>query len=146
MASSLAGQVYSLATNQPTFFRAAPILFPKKIMSIMVFPEDDAQSRAKKLELLEKVEVIAKEAPWKFGFSEVKTICFLIISSWYFNEGDVPRDSLFFPGGAIICFAQHLVLPGPELFAKDRAGHLRRVQGHLQKQRPHLPLAQVCQF
>ena len=81
MASSLAGQVYSLATNQSTFFRAAPILFPKKIMSIMIFPEDDAQSRAKKLELMEKVEVIAKEAPWKFGFSEVKTICFLIVSS-----------------------------------------------------------------
>lgn len=71
MASSLAGQVFSLATNQPTFFRAAPILFPKKIMSIMIFPEDDARSRAKKLELLEKMEVIAKEAPWKFGFSEV---------------------------------------------------------------------------
>ena len=72
MASSLPGQVFSLATNQPTFFRAAPILFPKKIMSIMIFPEDDARSRAKKLELLEKMEVIAKEAPWKFGFSEVK--------------------------------------------------------------------------
>ena len=72
MASSLAGQVFSLATNQPTFFRAAPILFPKKIMSIMIFPEDDSRSRAKKMGLLEKMETIAKEAPWKFGFSEVR--------------------------------------------------------------------------
>jgi len=95
MASSLAGQVFSLATNQPTFFRAAPILFPKKIMSIMIFPEDDARSRAKKLELLEKMEVIAQEAPWKFGFSEVmyhetrysslEAPLFALRNAWFFS-------------------------------------------------------------
>ena len=31
----MAGKVWLLATNQPFFFRAAPILFNKKIMSIL---------------------------------------------------------------------------------------------------------------
>ena len=70
MAGSIAGQVFSLATHQPTFFRAAPILFPKKILSIMIFPEDDQESRRKKGQLLDTLEQVAEEAPWKFGFSE----------------------------------------------------------------------------
>ena len=112
MASSLAGQVFSLATNQPTFFRAAPILFPKKIMSIMIFPEDDARSRAKKLELLEKMEVIAQEAPWKFGFSEVKAHWANLVVRCEIL-GDVSRNSVFFPRGAFVCFAQRMVFSWP---------------------------------
>jgi len=33
--SAEAGKVWLLATNQPFFFRAAPILFNKKIISIL---------------------------------------------------------------------------------------------------------------
>jgi len=91
MASSLEGQVFSLATNQPTFFRAAPILFPKKIMSIMILPEDEPRKKA----LLLKMEVIAKEAPWKFGFSEV-----MYHETGYSLEASLCalRNAWFFPG------------------------------------------------
>ena len=66
-------QVWTLATQQPTFFRAAPILFPKKIMSIMPGPGDEHGHVVKKQKLLEVLEEVAKEDPWKFGFSEVWT-------------------------------------------------------------------------
>ena len=111
MASSLAGQVFSLATNQPTFFRAAPILFPKKIMSIMIFPEDDSRSRAKKMGLLEKMETIAKEAPWKFGFSEVGHYEQHEVGKS--NLGDVSGNWLLSSGGATLCPSQCLVLSQP---------------------------------
>ena len=67
-------QVWTLATQQPTFFRAAPILFPKKIMSIMPGPGDEHGDVVKKQKLLEVLEEVAKDDPWKFGFSEVQTL------------------------------------------------------------------------
>ena len=78
----------------------------------MIFPEDDARSRAKKLELLEKMEVIAKEAPWKFGFSEVQAHWAILVVRCEIL-GDVSRNSVFFPGGAFVCFTQCMVLSWP---------------------------------
>ena len=105
MNSCLAGQVFCLATNQPTFFRAAPILFPKKIMSMMKCSEDDSDVAYKKQKLLENLEVIAVEDPWKFGFSEImyketrfsglEAPLFAMKNAWFYRDlSDLHRVSL----------------------------------------------------
>ena len=95
MAATTAGQVFLLATKQPTFFRAAPILFPKKIMALMVFPGDEETDRRKKQKLLEIMEDVAKDAPWKFGFSEVmykethyslEAPLYAMRSTWFYRD------------------------------------------------------------
>eukprot|EP00092_Neocalanus_flemingeri_P026030 GFUD01028215.1.p1 GENE.GFUD01028215.1~~GFUD01028215.1.p1 ORF type:complete len:1265 (+),score=407.13 GFUD01028215.1:55-3849(+) len=105
MSRSVPGQVFYLATNQPTFFRAAPILFPKKIMSIMVFPEDGEQEIRKKQHLLDILEEVTKEEPWKFGFSDLmyketkysglEAPYFAIKNAWFYSSfSDLHKTSL----------------------------------------------------
>jgi len=105
MFRSVAGQVFCLATNQPTFFRAAPILFPRKIMSIMVFPEDGEVEIRRKQRLLEALEEISKEDPWKFGFSDImyketkysglEAPLFAIKNAWFYNSfSDLHKTAL----------------------------------------------------
>merc|ERR1719233_811257 len=102
---SVAGQVFSLATNQPTFFRAAPILFPKKIMSIMVFPEDGDAEIRKKQRLLDILEDVSKEAPWKFGFGDImyketrysglEAPLFAVKNAWFYSSfSDLHKTAL----------------------------------------------------
>jgi hypothetical protein len=55
--TSLLGRVWTLATEQPTFFRAAPILFPPKIVSMMRLTSDGGQIDRKKQKLLHAMEV-----------------------------------------------------------------------------------------
>ena len=105
MSRSVAGQVFCLATNQPTFFRAAPILFPKKIMSIMVFPEDGEQEIRRKQKLLEALEDVAKEEPWKFGFGDMmyketkysglEAPYFAVKNAWFYSSfSDLHKTAL----------------------------------------------------
>ena len=69
--SGLSGKVFSLAQQQPTFFRSAPILYPKKLVSIVDYDEDDNARRVKQAAFLKTLEDIALEAPWKFGYSDI---------------------------------------------------------------------------
>merc|ERR1740128_211616 len=71
--TTVAGQVWSLAINYPIFFRAAPILFPRKIMAFL--PGSDSDENGKRnynrISLLDTLEEVTKEAPWKLGFSDI---------------------------------------------------------------------------
>ena len=70
--TQLPGLVLSLATNQKTFFRTAPILYPKKLASIVSWDEEEDPSRKHKQEaFLKSLEAIATQDPWKFGFSDL---------------------------------------------------------------------------
>ena len=72
MEKTLPGRVFSLAINQSEFFRLAPILYPRKIVSIMGGEEvEDPGAAAKRLRLLRALEDIAKNYPWKFGFGDL---------------------------------------------------------------------------
>ena len=70
--TQLPGLVLSLAINQKTFFRTAPILYPKKLASIVSWDEEEDPGRKHKQEaFLRKLEEIATQDPWKFGFSDL---------------------------------------------------------------------------
>ena len=71
MRGSLAGKVFSLAVNQPVFFKSAPILYPKKLLSLVGEEEADERKLARQAALLESLEDIAKRSPWMFGLSDV---------------------------------------------------------------------------
>merc|ERR1719347_2498607 len=105
MNSSIAGQVYFLAVNHPTFFRAAPILFPRKIASLMITPDDSTPEKIKKQKLHESLEDITKEEPWKFGFSDImyketkfsglEAPLFLLRSAWFYPSlSDLHKTAL----------------------------------------------------
>ena len=69
---TLPGKVFSLAINQAEFFRVAPILYPRKILSIMGGEEEEEPgAAAKRLRLLKALEDIAENYPWKFGFGDL---------------------------------------------------------------------------
>ena len=68
---SLAGRVFSLAVDQPTFFKSAPMLYPRKLLALVGDEEVDAKQRTRQEALLRTLEDIAVESPWMFGFSDV---------------------------------------------------------------------------
>lgn len=70
--TQLPGLVLSLAINQKTFFRTAPILYPKKLASIVSWDEEEDPGRKHKQEaFLKTLEEIATQCPWKFGFNDL---------------------------------------------------------------------------
>ena len=73
MTGSLAGKVLTLALEQPTFFKSAPILYPRKLMALIGDKEEEQDETKKSLQatLLQTLEDIAVESPWMFGFSDV---------------------------------------------------------------------------
>ena len=73
MTGSLAGKVLTLALEQPTFFKSAPILYPRKLMALIGDKEEEQDETKKSLQatLLKTLEDIAVESPWMFGFSDV---------------------------------------------------------------------------
>ena len=68
--SNLSSQVYSLAINQNTFFRCAPILYPKKLVA-MVDWDYTKTPRSKHVAFLRSLEDTAVDSPWRFGFSDL---------------------------------------------------------------------------
>ena len=71
MRGSLAGKVFSLAVEQPTFFKSAPILYPRKLLALVGDEEDNEKKKSRQVALLQTLEDIAVESPWMFGFSDV---------------------------------------------------------------------------
>ena len=70
--TQLPGKIFSLAIQQPVFFKSAPVLYPKKLGSIVDWDEnEDANRRHKQEAFLRTLEQIATEEPWKFGFSDI---------------------------------------------------------------------------
>ena len=63
--------MFSLAVDQPTFFKSAPMLYPRKLLALVGDEEVDAKQRTRQEALLRTLEDIAVESPWMFGFSDV---------------------------------------------------------------------------
>ena len=70
--AGLPGKVLSLALHQPTFFRSAPILYPKKLLGIVNWDyEQNNLNMRKHQAFLQSLEDVAVDDPWKFGFGDL---------------------------------------------------------------------------
>ena len=106
MLGSLAGRVFLLAVDQPTFFKSAPILYPRKLLALVGDEEDGAKPKSRQAALLQTLEDIAVESPWMFGFSDVmysKTkfsgleapYSAIKSSAWYQDLTDLQQAALY---------------------------------------------------
>jgi hypothetical protein len=70
-----AGGVFYMARECPSLTKFAPLLFPKKILSLAPNEQDLKKGGAAmeaKRQMLDHLEVLAANEPWKLGFAEVK--------------------------------------------------------------------------
>ena len=62
-----------MAIETPHIFRIAPLLFPRKIRSLLPCPiTDDEDTLTAKKELFEELNRLAIDKPWSLGFSTVR--------------------------------------------------------------------------
>ena len=70
--TSEAGFALLLATTAPNIFRVGPLLFPRKIRSLMPREDDDDDEKRTKLLFFEQVlDKLVVNSPWSLGFSTV---------------------------------------------------------------------------
>ena len=66
------GNVLQMASEAPDFFRLGPVLFPRKICSLMIHPSEDTPATAEaKAELFKAFDSLIVSEPWKLGFSNL---------------------------------------------------------------------------
>ncbi len=130
MKTTNAGAVHEMCSDYPHFFRVAALLFPRKVVTLTQveknnpFEKERSQmeleaERWRKRKMLQGLEDMAKEEPWKLGYAEVgKSIDYFL--NLYLLLNDV-FDALFAAADAVLALGHVVaVRVEPALRAQDR--------------------------